>query len=111
MTTEALRKVITVTAWSLTDTGLTISYTREDSNPKILHIILSPLETLQELSKVGSIEDINEHAVYHFPELSKQYKMCQWEALSIAIRHEEEKQLANDMNFLEMDSALSALIS
>lgn len=118
MTTEALRKVIMVTTWSLTKEGLTISYVREDHTPKSLHLILNRMETVRELYAIGNIEEIgtvdlsfgklNGH--WHaFDMLINEYKMCQWEALSIAIRHEEEKELSKDMNMLEIDSAINAL--
>lgn len=112
-----------VTTWSLTKDGLTISYVREDHNPKALHLILTSDETLKELSIVGSLEDfilqgnnkdwpskafMNDQW-YAFPQFAELYKMCQWEALAIAIRHEEEKELANDMNMLELDAAINAL--
>jgi hypothetical protein len=117
MTTEALRKAIKVTDWKLSENGLTISYERDNHNPKSLHLVLSPKETIKELSIVGSIEQVNEFDLmalwcscwYYWPQIPISYKMCQWEALSIAIRHEEEKELANDMNMLELDSAIQAL--
>lgn len=112
MTTEQLRKVITVTNWYLGYTGLTISYAREDKHlKKELHLILSPKETLEALSIVGSL-DIAEGMINNYSYYTKvadEYKFCQWEALSIAIRHEAEKELANDINMLEIDSALNAL--
>jgi hypothetical protein len=122
MTTESLRKVITVTAWSLTEIGLTISYTRTDSMPIIRHLILSFADTLRELSIVGSVDEIEESTTGHHAAringtfiwysqryFHQEYKICQWEALSIAIRHEEGKELANDMSMLEIDSALAAI--
>lgn len=117
MTTENLRKVITVTAWSLTVSGLTISYVREDSNPKILHLIMGIEDTVPELHVVGNIEDIQMQdrlAMLHgewfkYESIGKYYKMCQWEALEIAIRHEATKELETDMNMTELDAAIRAL--
>jgi hypothetical protein len=117
MTTEQLRKVIKVTDWNLNSTGLTVSYEREDHAPKSLHLILSPQETLKELSIVGSIEEVNEPGLmafwrscwYYWPQIILNYKLGQWEALLIAIRHESAKELNNDVAMLEMDSAIEAL--
>lgn len=117
MTTEQLRKVIKVTHWKLTEKGLTISYYRYDIKPTKRHIILNPATTLKELSVVGSIEDVNEHAEMgmikgrwlHYANLIKTYEFCQWEALSLVLRHEAEQELNNDINMLELDSALNAL--
>jgi hypothetical protein len=119
MTTESLRKVMTVTAWSLTETGLTISYIREDVTPTIRHLVLSPSDTIQHLTVVGSLEEGSAEYVsgkidglwYSYPQIVQLYKMCQWEALSIALRHEEVKNLENDLNLLEIDAALDALKS
>jgi hypothetical protein len=120
MTTEALRKDIYVTGWRLTDAGLTISYERETHLPKSLHLILSPDETIRELTVIGSIDSAEYYggshmainyneACYSWNGILEVYKTCQWEALSIAIRHEEVKELANDMSMLELDSAINAL--
>jgi hypothetical protein len=118
MTTEALRKVIKVTYWILGEKGLSISYEREDSNPSVLHLILNRSDALMELCAVGDIEEISKHDCslgkfnghwHTYNEIVQHYKLCQWEALSIVIRHEEEKELANDMNMLELDSAINGL--
>jgi hypothetical protein len=117
MTTEALRKVIKVTNWQLTKAGLKVSYEREGSKPTILHLILNQPETLRELYAVGSIEEINEPGLmafwnncwYYFEQIPDNYKMCQWEALEIAIRYEAIKELDSDMNMLRFDAALAAL--
>jgi hypothetical protein len=88
-----------------------------------LHLILSPEETVKELLCIGSIEafDLGERIKVRWKEFREQavtwgwpvfilsFHLSQWEALSIAIRHEAEKELANDINMLEMDSALNAL--
>lgn len=123
MTTEQLRKVIGVTDWNLTTNGLTISYLREDHAPKALHLILTPEDALRELSIVGSVDDfilegnnkdwpskacIDDHW-YDMKQFASFYKMCQWEALSIAIRHEAEKELVKDTNMLEIDNILKSL--
>lgn len=120
MTTEALRKVIMVTTWSLTKEGLTISYVREDHNPKSLHLILTPAEATRELTAIGEIDSAEyyggDKVIINYNNGSCVwngfigiYKLCQWEALSIAIRHEAKKELSNDINMLEMDSAIDAL--
>ena len=123
MTTEEIRKVIIVRNWVLTPHGLSIDYDRTDEKGLSSSLFLSPEKTLKELSIVGSVEDyilegnnkewpskafMNDEW-YSFPQFIGIYRMCQWEALSIVIRHEEEKELANDMNMLELDAALNAL--
>lgn len=118
MTTEALRKVIKVTDWSLSETGLTISYLREGHQPQLLHLILSPSEAGEELLKMGLIDKVHTEFVFsiewdgmdaNWATFILNYKFCQWEAISMAIRHEEEKELSKDMNLLELDAAIAAL--
>lgn len=117
MTTEALRKVIKVTDWFFDETGLTIFYEREDWLPIKSKVFLNIPETLKVLWTSGSLDDYNgitwmgllDGNWYDFHHLVPLYKMCQWEALAIAIRHEEGKELANDMHMLELDAALKAL--
>jgi hypothetical protein len=123
MTTEQLRKEIMVSTWSLTKDGLIISYVREDHTPKALHLILTLEEAANELSFVGDIDEyipsknnVNwpsefsiDGAWYIMEKLPTIYKVCQWEALSIAIRHEAGKELQKDVNLLEIDSILNAL--
>jgi hypothetical protein len=112
MTTEQLRKVIMITTWSLTKDGLTISYVRENHNPKTLHLILTPEEAANELSIVGNIDEVipsknnvnwpPEFSIdgcwYSLDKLHSIYKICQWEALEIAIRHEAGKELEQDLD-------------
>ncbi len=117
MTTEALRKVIKVTSWFFDENGLTILYERADSTPQQSKVFLNIPETLKVLWTSGSLDDYNgitdmgllDGNWYSYHHLMLLYKMCQWEALAIVIRHEEEKELANDMNLLELDAAINAL--
>jgi hypothetical protein len=120
MTTEALRKVIKVTYWMLGEKGISISYEREDSTPSSLHLILSPADSVRELTVIGSIDSAEYYGgnniVINYNEGSCRwegflgiFKLCQFEALQIAILHEAMKDLDNDIDMLEMDSALNAL--
>lgn len=123
MTTEQLRKAIMVTTWSLTKEGLTISYARDDHNPKSLHLILTLEEAANELSIIGDIDEYipsknnanwpSEFSIdgawYSMDKLPAIYKICQWEALSITIRHEAGKELSSDVNMLEIDNILKSL--
>jgi hypothetical protein len=120
MTTETLRKAIIVQKWSLNHKGMTVSYERTDGHlPKTLHLILSPLETVKRLYSMACIDGYNDAGelkvdsggvTYSWDSFTLNYKTCQWEALNIAIKHEGGKELDNDINMLEIDSALKALI-
>ncbi len=120
MTTEALRKVITVRNWVLTHKGLSVSYERTDAMPyKEFHWILSPEGTLRALYTQSCIDfyslvddewivEMN-GASYTWDNFAANYRTCQWEALQIAINHEASKELDKDMNMLELDAAINAL--
>lgn len=117
MTTESLRKVIKITDWNLSEIGIIISYIREDSNPKLLHLLLTYPEFARELNRMACIDSFDDRSLcvtvdectYNLIDFMTSYETCQWEVLNIAIRHEAEKELDNDMNMLEIDSALKAL--
>lgn len=120
MTTEALRKVIKILDWELTTHGLAISYERLDAMPfKESNLLLPPEATIRALYVLACIDEFifdNDEwvieingASYTWDNFAANYRTCQWEALQIAIDHEAEKELANDMNILELDAALKAL--
>ena len=121
MTTEQLRKVIKVTHWMIGEKGLSISYEPEDVKPTSRHLVLNPQSAIRELGAVGSVDDyicdddINRTSIefddkwHSFPQFLERYQFCQWEALCIVLRHEAEQELNNDINMLELDSALNAL--
>ena len=118
MTTEQLRKVIEVVSWSFNHKGLSISYQRTDQEPKNIHYILSPLGTVRALYAMACIDGYNDvgelqidinGVLYSWDGFILKYQLCQWDALNIAIRHEAEKELNNDINILEFDSAINAL--
>ncbi len=118
MTTEELIKVIEVTAWIMHPIGLSISYQRTDSKLDF-DIIIPKEETIRGLSAMACIDDYrlvdNEWIIevngtpYTWNNFALTYKSCQLEALTLAIFYESEKELANDMNMLELDSAINAL--
>lgn len=118
MTTENLRKTMHVTSWSLTENGLTLSYTRQDFSPKTLHLVMTPEQTLRELNVIGDLDNISDDCTrgsidgvwYVYSDLVKVYQMCQWEALTIAIKHEAENDLMKDIKLLEMDEAIRAIL-
>lgn len=120
MTTETLRKAIIVTKWNFNHKGMTVSYERTDGKlPKELHLILSPEETARRLDSMACIDGFHfdgaelvievNGASFSWDNFALNYKTCQWEALNIAINHEAGKELENDMNMIELDSAINAL--
>ena len=119
MTTESLRKVIRVTHWMIGEKGIAISYDREDLKPIQRHLVLTPLESVKALSIIGSIEQRPANDLMamiqikssNFQELSSWYKLCQWEALNIVIRHEYENELEKDLGIINIENAINKIIT
>lgn len=127
MTTEQLRKEIEVANWHINYAGISITYYRTYSNktnPIPIDIKLNPEECARQLSAIGSIdswtkdgnglqlrweEEINRPATWEWKVFCLAFKLSQWEALTLAIRYEAEKELENDANLLGMDKAIEAL--
>lgn len=121
MTTEQLRKEITVYSYGIYDKGIYIGYTRKGDTK---HLTLDPEECARQLSAIGSIESwtkdenglqlrweefIDRTVTWGWNVFHLTFKLSQWEALTLAIRYESEKELQNDANLLEMDKIIEAL--
>lgn len=125
MTTEQLRKRITVTRFRLSDTGIYITYTNThaaiSTHEKTLN--LNKFQSVTELERIGSItkSEANPHVRVwwdsikgapleaYWEQFVHHFILSQYEALTIVIRHEYEKSLESDMDLLEIDKALEAL--
>lgn len=105
MTIHTLRNLITVTEWTLSERGATISYYRKDKGNKLFHWVSTPIETVQGLIGNASIDDYtlspltvtNDNCTYTFQHFVKNYQLSQWEALVLAVRHEAEMEEAASM--------------
>lgn len=121
MTTEQLRKEITVRNWYISADGIYIEYWRHTT---ISELQLNPEESAYQLSAIGSIESwtkdenglqlrweefIDRTVTWGWNVFHLTFKLSQWEALTLAIRYESEKELQNDANLLEMDKIIEAL--
>lgn len=111
MTTQQLRNQITVTNWSMTEELMAISYFRSHNNQsKHFHLILQPIEYLELLVSIGSIDDvimntmeiIDGECTYTLADFVKNYNLSQWDALSIAIRHEMDVDADADLKHWEL---------
>lgn len=118
MTTQTLRNQITVTNWNLTSEMMTISYFRSyNGKSKPMHIILQPNEYLKELDILCSIDEYNERRSrvvmdereYELADFLEVYKMSQWDALCIAIRHEETLTIESELDLLYFNSEINDL--
>jgi hypothetical protein len=126
MTTEQLRKQIHVLDYNLTNKGIEIEYVRytdayELGTKKTLW--LNPEATCRQLSAIGAISSWGSRPFRVFlsecgadalsPQdwitFSNTFTFCQWEALTLAIRHEMEIELEKDSNLLKMDKAIDTL--
>jgi hypothetical protein len=111
MTTQQLRNQITVTNWSMTEELMSISYFRSHNNQsKNFHLILKPVDYLELLSSIGSIDDVDittnsvieGECTYSLADFVKNYNLSQWDALSIAIRHEMDVDADADLKHWEL---------
>jgi hypothetical protein len=120
MTTEQLRKEITVSHWNINIEGISIRYYKNSESDPIW-LKLTPEESARELCAIGSIDEVSEGGIFNNLMLRegtvsrnwngfiKEFKLCQWEALTLAIRHEMNLETEKDVNLLEMDKAIEAL--
>lgn len=119
MTTDQLRKSITVKAWMIDTDRIDISYDYIDTNSKKheLTIFLPANRAAHFLSSYGDIDVVSNDPLtivwddkeYIWEQFALKYKLSQYEALRIAIAYEYEKHLESDVNLLEMDAAIAAI--
>jgi hypothetical protein len=101
MTTTTLRNKITVQGWYLGPNGATVSYKNSIVGDTLFHLLLSPLETVKVLNSIASIDgyriengilevkiEAEEDCLYSFNDFVRKYNLSQYDALSLAIRHE-----------------------
>jgi hypothetical protein len=123
MTTEQLRKQIHVLEYNLNDKGIKIEYVRYTDGDELgtkKMLLLNSKETARQLSIIGSIDSWEAQPFRIFSSdwgddpqdwitFSNTFTFCQWEALTLAIRHEMGKEIEKDSNLLEMDRTIEAL--
>ncbi len=122
MTTEQLRKNITVSDFGIDEKGIKIYY-RNHPKPNwrspelVLH--LPPKEAAIELRAIGEIDSCDDWPndilitigtrAMIWEMFASKFILSQWDALNLVIRHEYKKSLEEDINLLEIDSALAAI--
>ncbi|SRR6266540_935543 len=120
MTTEQLRKQIHVLDYCINEEGIEIKYIRYADGDELgtkKTVWLNPEETARQLSIIGSIDSwesdifLLNYENKQFPWLPfvNTFELSQWEALTLAIRHEMAIEVEKDDNLLEMDKAIEAL--
>lgn len=120
MTTEQLRKQIHVLEYDLSEEGIKISYVRYTDALELgtkYVLLIKPKKAARRLSDIGSIDSYKEDAFhlfwkgnhYSWEMFVHEFTLSQWEALTLVIRYEYEKELKNDVNLLEMDKTIEAL--
>lgn len=122
MTTEQLRKEIEVANWHINYDGISITYYQHLDNiqQKVTDIKLNPEECARQLSAIGSIDSWESQPFRIFsPEsgddpqdwitFAKTFKLSQWEALTLAIRHEYELSIEQDSNMMNITNAVNKL--
>lgn len=117
MTIQTLRNRIVVTAWSLSETGATISYYKTNNPNKQLHLISPPIEVAQGLDSIASIDGYTlapltiteDNCTYTWQNFSRQYPLSQYEAHHLVTKREMEMEESKMMTWLELDEAINAL--
>jgi hypothetical protein len=124
MTTEQLIKQIHVLEYNLNDKGIKIEYVRYTDADELgtkKTLWLNAEESARQLSAIGSIdsweaqpfiiytETINDSAPLDWIMFSSFFVFSQYEALTLAIRHEMEKEIEKDSNLIEMNKTIEAL--
>ena len=126
MTTEQLRKEIEVANWHINYAGISITYYRtyeNKTNPIAIDIKLDPEECARRLSAIGSIDSWCDYdgqiEIYWeqdsfmkremFNVFSSFFKLCQWEALTLAIRHELEKETEKEIDNGDIGKSIDSI--
>lgn len=120
MTTEQLRKEIEVANWHINYAGISITYYRTYENntkPIPIDIKLTPEECAIQLSAIGSIDSweadtflLNyENSKLHWAAFVNAFKLSQWEAFTLALRHEQEKEIENEIDNGDIGKAIDRI--
>jgi len=113
MTTDKLRRLIHVSVFYYTNEGIEIKYILNSESFCLKLNIISSFEYLTATNLLDDYNGANLTGNIDGEWISWDKLICnnlsQWDALNIAIRYEEEKQILNDSNLLEMDKAIEAL--
>ena len=119
MTTDQLRKSITLTNWAMNSQGICMDfYFLETNYEKSIHHIFLPITRAAEyLQQIGEIDILSEKPLtivwvdkeYTWEQFIKEYNFSQYDAFRLVVKYEYEKVLANDVAMLEMDKAIEAL--
>jgi hypothetical protein len=111
MTTEQLRKEIEVINWEISEKGIYIGYRRNEITG--YYLLLNPEETACELCAIGSIDDdlnLILSCDTFWVDFVKEFKLCQWEALTLVIRHEANREVDKEVDQSDIGKAVNNLL-
>lgn len=114
MTTEQLRKEIMVTNWHIGINGLSLEYWQNDIKTSIFY---PPGRSVRLLNIIGSIDSCSEDGtilIYngtqmHWISFIGCFTFSQWEALTLVIRHELEKETEKEIDNSDIGKAIDKL--
>jgi len=118
MTTQQLRKQITVHNWLLVNGGLTIYYNKGIED---FQFTLSPEEALKMLHRIGSVYNWYSHPFINiqedenspnvgWEEFTRDFVFSQWEALTMVVVYELEKEADKEIENSDIGKAISNFI-
>jgi hypothetical protein len=116
-----------VTTWWLTSISTIIEYERkEDGIWYHKTMVLTPEESARELCAIGSIDEVSEtpggivltwddnKSVGMWDDFingkHSSFKLCQWEALTLAIRHEAKLEAEKEVKNSDIGKAIDKLL-
>lgn len=96
MTTDQIRKAVKVTDYYMNHTGIYIKYQWNDLTDgrfESKSLNLTPEDSMRYLRTIGEVDDLE---LLEWVNFIAGYKISQWDALNIVIRH-EFKRSTNDI--------------
>ena len=125
MTTDQIRKNVTVNKFHVSTDGIFITYINKPIGIATyeLTLNLNKFQSAIALERIGSINkfEANPHLRIwwdspkgaaldaYWEQFCTTFTLSQYEAITLVVRHEYEQSLQSDMNLLEIDKALEAL--
>lgn len=122
MTIQQLRKEISVTGWHIGIDGISINYMRSKNSQNSVNktLYLNPLNSARHLDDIGTIDSWsgdpllvmkNENTTtFHWDDFVRNFHLSQWDAITIAINYELEKEMEEEINKGDIGKAINKLL-
>jgi hypothetical protein len=118
MTTQQLRREIRVASGFLRYDGIVIQYFRNDA--PLTCLLESPADCVRALIAIGTIDEWYDNAgeitftvdgiLYNWTAYCDIFQLSQWDALSIAINYEYEKEVNKEIDASDIGKVIKKLL-